>query len=235
MANYSKTTNFTAKDSLATGNSAKVVKGGEVDIEFNAIQNAIGTKVDQVSVSNTRLLVGDGSGGFADSEINANAVADLVTSGVLPAGTILMWGAAAAPAGYLLCNGTAYSRSVYDDLFAAIGVTYGSGDGSTTFNVPDMTGRMAIMAGDSGETGDTAKALGDSGGEAKHTLTVAEIPSHTHNYTAMFYNNNIDGVDSTGLYTFEHRLKEQASSAVGGGGAHNILNPYMTVNFIIKA
>jgi microcystin-dependent protein len=82
--------------------------------------------------------------------------------------------AAAAPtAGWLLCDGTAYSRAQYADLFAAIGTAFGAGDGTSTFNVPDLRGRFP-----QGEA--TPKNLGTKGGEASHILTQAEMPFHGH-------------------------------------------------------
>lgn len=88
-------------------------------------------------------------------------------------GLIYMFGGSVAPSGFLMCDGSAISRSTYADLFSAIGTTYGVGDGSTTFNLPDMSGRVPI-----GVSLDIA--LGDVGGEETHTLLTNELPSHSH-------------------------------------------------------
>ena len=80
MADYSKTTNFKQKDTLATGNTNKIVKGSEVDVEFNNISTAIATKVDQVSISANNILDADGSGGIADSGITVSSVSAAITS-----------------------------------------------------------------------------------------------------------------------------------------------------------
>jgi microcystin-dependent protein len=64
-----------------------------------------------------------------------------------PVGTITQYAGAAAPTGYLLCDGSAVSRSTYADLFAILSTTYGSGNGSTTFNLPDFRGRVQMGAG----------------------------------------------------------------------------------------
>lgn len=91
----------------------------------------------------------------------------------VPAGVIAMFGAAAAPAGWLLCDGTAVSRTTYAALFAVIGTTFGVGDGSTTFNLPDLRGRFPLGKAAAG----TGSTLGGTGGTLEHTHTG---PSHTH-------------------------------------------------------
>lgn len=93
-----------------------------------------------------------------------------------PAGVVSIYAGAAAPDGYLLCNGAAVSRTTYSDLFAAIGTTYGVGDGATTFNIPDFRGRVAIGVSET-------YARGSTGGSATVTLTTNELPAHTHTGT----------------------------------------------------
>lgn len=105
----------------------------------------------------------------------------------LPVGSLIDFAGSAAPDGFLLCYGQAISRTEYAALFAAIGTAYGSGNGSTTFNVPDCRGRVVAGKDDMGGTsanrltlplnGDTLGAVG--GGEV-HTLSVGEMPSHNH-------------------------------------------------------
>lgn len=95
----------------------------------------------------------------------------------LPAGSIVQWGSNTIPTNWLLCDGSAVLRSAWPSLFAAIGTTYGAGDGTTTFNLPNLKGRVAVGR-------DSAQAefdvLGKTGGAKTHTLTTAEMPSHTH-------------------------------------------------------
>ena len=105
-------------------------------------------------------------------------------------GVIFPFGGSTAPGGFLMCDGSAYSRTLYAALFAVIGTTFGAGDGSTTFNVPDMRGRVAAgvdnMGGTaasrltSGGSGLNASTLGAVGGTETHTLTTAQMPAHTH-------------------------------------------------------
>jgi len=94
---------------------------------------------------------------------------------MLPPGTITQYGGASAPTGWLLLDGSAVSRSTFSALFAIFGTTYGAGDGSTTFNLPDMRGRVPV-----GKNAATFATLGAVGGEETHALTVAELASHDH-------------------------------------------------------
>lgn len=112
------------------------------------------------------------------------------TSGLLPAGVMLPFGgpAGTAPNGWLVCDGSAVSRSIYASLFAAIGVNYGSGNGSTTFNLPDLRGRTIAGFDPGNSTGRlTGAAAGgvsaagyNAGGEQAHTLSTAELAIHNH-------------------------------------------------------
>lgn len=101
-----------------------------------------------------------------------------------PAGIVMPFAGSTAPHGYLLCDGSAVSRTDYADLFTAIGTTYGSGDGSTTFNVPDLSGRVVLGVSQS-------HALGTTGGEATHVLTEQELPAHSHTVPSHGHNNDI--------------------------------------------
>ena len=105
------------------------------------------------------------------------------------AGFIYPLASSVVPEGFLLCDGAAYSRTEYPELFAAIGTIYGEGDGSTTFNVPNLSTRVPVGAGD-------GYGLGDVGGEAEHTLTVTEMPSHSHNIKRGTSQNGYFGITS---------------------------------------
>ncbi len=88
-------------------------------------------------------------------------------------GNICMYAGSTAPSGFLVCDGSAISRTTYADLFDSIGVTYGSGDGSTTFNIPNLVGRVAVGTS-------TGMSLGSTGGSETVTLTSSELPQHAH-------------------------------------------------------
>ncbi len=148
-------------------------------------------------------------------------------SGATPPGTVAMFGASSAPAGWLLCDGSAVSRSTYAALFAIISTTYGSGNGTTTFNLPDIKGRVPVGF-DSGQT--EFDALGETGGAKTHTLSLGEIPAHTH-----VVSNTQDNAPSGGSgQKWTGSTGSIQSGSAGGGGAHNNLQPYITLQFIIK-
>lgn len=101
-----------------------------------------------------------------------------------PAGIVMPFAGSTAPQGYLLCDGSAVSRDTYSALFAAIGTVYGAGDGVSTFNVPDLSGRVVLGVSQS-------HALGTTGGEATHVLTEQEMPAHSHTVPAHGHANDI--------------------------------------------
>lgn len=149
------------------------------------------------------------------------------------------------PAGWLKCDGRAVSRETYAALFNAIGTTYGTGDGSTTFNIPDLRDRFMVGAG-------ISYALNAKGGEKTHTLTTNEIPAHTHGSSgAHTHNLNLRNAGTTGSRAtnnvtygasghdyvndnpFPSNNGAHTHSSVGGGQAHNNMPPYIGINFLI--
>lgn len=147
-------------------------------------------------------------------------------------GFIQMFAGSTAPTGWLMCDGSAVSRTTYADLFAVIGTAYGSGDGTTTFNVPDLRGRVAV-----GKSSDTEfDTLGETGGEKKHTLTIQEMPSHAHTKTTIPRDDTPWAAPTSGWnYSFTSGTTyQQTTDSTGGGQAHNILQPYIVTNYIIK-
>src|SRR3990167_1707849 len=97
-----------------------------------------------------------------------------------PIGTVVCYAGAAAPSVWLLCNGDAVSRTTYASLYSAIGTTFGPGNGTTTFNVPDARGRATVGVGTG--AGLTARALAATGGAETHALSEAELASHDHDF-----------------------------------------------------
>jgi microcystin-dependent protein len=149
---------------------------------------------------------------------------------LVPAGAVTMNAGSTTPTGWLECEGQAVSRSTYADLFAAVGTTYGVGDGSTTFNLPNLQGRVPVGV-DTGQT--EFDALGETGGAKTHTLTTAQIPAHTHTLPS-YQNTNTASSNLNGLANTTGTQNTHTTSSVGGGEAHNNLQPYITLNFIIK-
>ena len=141
---------------------------------------------------------------------------------------------------FMWADGSAISRTTYADLFAVIGTTYGAGDGSTTFNLPDKRSRVSV--GQDAQSVNTSSFTnrGATGGEVSHTLSINEMPSHTHpykDYTAKASetkktwdvektSNSVTGVGNND--------NSRTTTATGGGQAHNNLQPYIVCPYIIK-
>lgn len=95
-------------------------------------------------------------------------------------GMIMAYAPSGAPSGWLRCDGSAVSRTAYSALFSAIGITYGAGDGTTTFNLPDTDGRTLVAAGIASYVGTKMYAAGNVEGRDEITLDIANIPPHSH-------------------------------------------------------
>lgn len=192
-----------------------------------------------------------GSAEVANTATFAQTAQAALTAGVatnavngIPAGSILSYAGSSSPSGFLACDGAAVSRGVYAALFAAIGTTYGAGDGTTTFNVPDMRGRFPAGV-NAADTNFANLAL--VGGETAHTLTYDEMPSHNHGDITDWevndspnanenYGNpgNRFAVANVGLRSGSRYYSQFTTSNAGGGKPHNNLPPFVTVNYIIK-
>ena len=140
-------------------------------------------------------------------------------------GTIVPFGGNVAPTNWLICDGSAVSRTTYADLFAVIGTSFGEGDGSTTFNLPDFKDRTPVGVNASGNH---FKTIGSKYGEETHTLTKSEIPSNVIQTTSTGAKN--DGYIFRGDYTSDGDYEFG-----GQGGEHNNIQPSLAANFIIKA
>lgn len=163
------------------------------------------------------------SGEFSVGDANNKAVP------VMPVGCVIPFAGAAAPTGWLLCQGQAISRTTYAQLFSVIGTTYGSGDGKTTFNLPDMRGRVAV--------GSDTNSLGMQDGQKSVTLTVEQIPSHNHfsGNPALLYTDYAAAISQTPTASGVNNTKGPTrSNSVGGGQAHSNVQPSLYLNQIIK-
>ena len=166
----------------------------------------------------------------------------------IPTGTVVPWTAASVATGFLECDGTAVSRTTYAALFAIVSTTYGVGDGSSTFNLPDLQDNIAM--GKSGSkslasTGgaNTVTATGNVGGStANATLSTSQLASHSHggggssgtnghhnpNQNQKYYSSTNTGSSGSGS-GHSHNM-----SATFSGDATSVLQPYLTLIYIIK-
>lgn len=305
---------ITLKTNFATGD---IINAADFNTNFVNIATFVdalqaGTNFTAGAIETTSL----GNGAVTEPKIANNAVtlaklATAVANALCPAGTITAYGGSAAPSGWLLCDGSNVSRTTYADLFAILGTSYGSGDGTTTFGLPNLKGRVPVGRDSTQTEFDT---LGETGGAKTHTLTTSEMPSHNHTTSsrswtqssgsatisdtghahtgttdatdvnhkhpttvkqksdaAMTHNGSTTfaagGSNATGEVTIETGNSYQVAALnhthsfttagaftgvtvssvtvagtftltvdnTGGGGAHNNLQPYIVVNYIVKA
>ena len=132
--------------------------------------------------------------------------------GITPPGAIMQFAGPTGPLGWLLCDGSAVSRTTYARLFAVIGTMYGAGNGFTTFNVPNMQGRVPVGLSN---TDPTFNTLNNVGGEKTHILTVDEMPAHTHDGTTDSAGDHTHGITDPGH--FHTYLGVYAKNAASGG------------------
>ena len=221
MANYTKATNFLAKDSLASGDAAKIIKGSEFDTEFNALQTAVNSKANTISPAFT----GTPTAPTASTSTNTTQLAttEFVTAAVttaMPSGGIIIWSgsAAAIPTGWLLCNGTS--------------------------STPDLRNRFVVGAG-------STYAVGGTGGSAdavtvSHTHTATSSvtdPGHTHSanvgsttftpgggggLTSPYGLNTTVGTATTGITV------STTVASSGSSGTNANLPPYYALCYIMK-
>ena len=208
----------------------------------------------------TLTALGIGSGGqVLKTNTGATAPEWSTETDLCPVGSIVMYGAAAAPTNWLLCDGSAVNRTTYADLFSAIGIAYGSGDGSLTFNVPDLQTKFPIGydGGSSYDIADTGGATADTptitGTVGSTTLTAAQIPAHAHgtpltgwptgSWTGGTGASN-SAIDASGFSLATGSVALTLDST-GGGSSHThsftgastavaLIPPYIVVNYIIK-
>jgi microcystin-dependent protein len=202
--------------------------------------------------ASNQLLAAGGGTGLSSSGTSGNVLTSDGSGWVssapnyVPTGGMVMWGTASAPTGYLLCNGAAVSRSTYSALFAIIGTAFGSGDGSTTFNLPDFRDRFPVGAG-------TTYSANSTGGSkdaivVSHTHTATSSvsdPGHQHTVevrggasggpfvyprhdTYIDEANNVTRTATTGITV------STSVSTTGSSGTNANLPPYLGVYFIIK-
>jgi microcystin-dependent protein len=172
----------------------------------------------------------------------------------IPTATIVPWSSSSVPTGFLECNGADVSRSTYSALFAIIGTTYGSGDGSSTFGLPDLQDNVAVgksnnkaLASTGGAANVSITATGNVGGStANATLSTAQLASHSHPGGGNAQTNS-PGPGPSGRPPPYFSPSSTGSAGSGDGHSHNmsanftgdavsgsVLQPYLTIIYIIK-
>ena len=185
---------------------------------------------------------------FLDHQQRINNLENFVTP--VPVGSVVSYPAASLPSGFLSCDGSAISRSTYSALFALIGTTWGSGDGATTFNLPNAEDCTVMASGTT--AGLTTRTVGQTVGSATHTLTTSELPIHTHTPSDPGHTHNFSdtgdndaagslrrvfagtGSPLLGVQTIYNETSGISIGSEGSGAAHNNMQPYLATQFIIK-
>ena len=206
--------------------------------------NSIGAAAINISGNGTsgQAVVSDGDGSFS------------YESNIVPSGALMPYAGTSAPTGFLLCDGSAVSRTTYATLFSAISTTYGSGDSSSTFNLPDLRGRVIAGQDDMGgasanrltnQTGGiNGDNLGDTGGSETHALTTAQLASHTHSFSdtdsitvgTLVSGDSVNRGGSGQLFSNNSVTVSISGTtgSAGSGSAHNNVQPTIILNYIIK-
>lgn len=160
-------------------NNGDPIDATPVMANFNQILNNVNSNAANLSALNTFTQPQNGVAAILPAQFTTYGQVLGLFAALVPTGTILDYAASAAPSGaaWLLCDGSAVSRTTYAALFAAIGIIWGAGDGTSTFNLPDFRRAASIGSGGSGSFGTTT---GSAGGSETRAMTLAELVTHAH-------------------------------------------------------
>jgi hypothetical protein len=226
MANYTKATNFTAKDGLPAGNSSKVVKGAELDTEFTAIAAAVASKSDSNSPTFTGTpLAPTAAGGTNNTQIATTAFVTTAVAASFPTGGIILWSGSVAsiPSGWALCNGSNGTPDLRNRFVVGAGSTYavdatgGSADAIVVSHTHTFSGTTASNGTHSHEltlgeplNNDGARAAASNGIQAPAPNATTETAgAHTHTFSG-------------------------TTASTGSSGTNANLPPYYALAYIMK-
>lgn len=217
--------NWIEISNAATGNAPSIATdGNDTNIDLDVDTKGTGEINLNATVNVAENLDVTGNSTFTGAVSFTN-----IPTGIVPPGAAMDFYLTSPPVGWFVCDGSAISRTVYSALFAAIGTTFGSGDGSTTFNIPNMQRRVKVGSGGSG-TGTLGNSVGNTGGAETHTLTQTEMPAHTHSFSPSTFASQY----AAGAVAAGNALGSSNTGSTGGGGAHNNMQPSMVVLSCIK-
>ena len=218
--------------------------GTQVNSNFTSVVNFLNTETIQrdASIAFTAIPSLPATDPTTDNQVVRKAYVDNYT----PAGVITQYGGTTAPTGWLLCQGQAISRvnPLYTRLWGAINTTYGAGDGTTTFNVPNLQGRIPVGK-DATQT--EFDALAETGGSKTTTLITANLPSHQHGVGTILPNTIADHVhahtlaianhSSSHTHTIGHThgMTSTGSTTTTGGHSHGFTNLYNVLGYILHS
>ena len=203
------------------------------------------TTTNKLKVSDTSTF--SGSASFESSvtvsgTLTANILKDTngatiplttITGSTTPAGAIMMWSGINDPPGWLVCDGRSVQTSLYPALAALIRGLYGTPPSDSTFLLPDMRSRfpVGVDTRDTTFDGSNWTSIGRTGGQKSVTLTIDQMPAHTHTYVN---HPNRWGSDIAGAGMADDAAVTQTSGSTGGGMAHENRPPFFAINYIIK-
>ena len=240
MASTNKTPNYDLSQYIG---SDKPTFLGDYNSDMSKIDTAMknnSNKINSIEKNNTGLNgrvenLETTSTNHTEEISNLN---DTLTN-LLPIGSVIPFAGSTIPEKWLECNGSAISRETYSELFNAIGVNYGVGDGLTTFNIPNLKEKIPVGHDPAGTEFDV---IGKTGGEKTHTLTTQELATHSH--TSIYAGGSQLNINSPGTGTALTITTDgtstttgynMATNSAGGGQPHNNLQPYIVMKYIIKA